>query len=149
MKKRMCILLMAGVLAMGPSGVVLAGDMESGSDMEISMWQAEQRADVRVQTILLETEKVSALGGEVQVTVTGTGLTGENWGIEAKAYIAGTDFEMSEYKVHVKDVTCPCDSEQYNEKRYRIQDHSRCTEQWQSRGPGRGIPFAGGKGRQR
>ena len=105
MKKRMCILLMAGVLAMGPSGVVLAGDMESGSDMEISMWQAEQRADVRVQTILLETEKVSALGGEVQVTVTGTGLTGENWGIEAKAYIAGTDFEMSEYKVHVKDVT--------------------------------------------
>lgn len=105
MKKRIGILLMVGVLTMGPSGVVLAGNVEPGSGMEVSAGQAELSEAAQVQAISLDANQVSAVGGEVKVTVTGTGLTGENWGIEAKAYIAGTDFEMSEYKVHVKDVT--------------------------------------------
>lgn len=105
MKKRIGSLIMAGVLTMGSSGVVLAGNLEPGSGMEVSVQQIEQRETAQVQKVSLETEQVSAIGGEVKVTVTGTGLTGENWGIEAKAYIVGTDFEMSQYEVQVKDVT--------------------------------------------
>lgn len=105
MKKRIGILLMAGVLTMGPSGVVLAGNVEPGSGMEVSAGQAELSEAAQVQAISLDANQVPAVGGEVKVTVTGTGLTEENWGIEAKAYIAGTDFEMGQYEVQVKDVT--------------------------------------------
>lgn len=48
---------------------------------------------------------VSATGGTVELTVAGTELTADNWGVEVKAYVAGTDFERENLKAEVSNIT--------------------------------------------
>lgn len=105
MRKRMTILLMAGILTMTPSGVVLAADGAAASGALSGTVQSDGEETVEVESIVPDKEKVAASGGEVKVTVTGTGLTADNWDIEVKAVIQGTDFAMDQLKAEVKDVT--------------------------------------------
>nr|WP_298568024.1 MucBP domain-containing protein [uncultured Mogibacterium sp.] len=61
-------------------------------------------ATAEVKSIAASPSELTYRGGNVKLTVEGTNLTAENWGVEAKAYISGTDMERS-FACEVKDVT--------------------------------------------
>lgn len=59
-----------------------------------------------ISSVKVTPDQVSSEGGDVKVEIEGTELTADNWGIEATAYIAGTDVSMADrLKVKVSNMT--------------------------------------------
>lgn len=101
----------------------------------------EQTVDVTVKGKVVDTEgkvgtvtavqvtpdSVDKAGGTVQLRVTGTNLTAENWGVQVKTYIAGAVMEMtSKYPAKVTNITAEGatitipENRMVNELEYRI-----------------------------
>lgn len=60
--------------------------------------------DAEVTSIDATPKEISYKGGEVTLKVNGINLTEDNWGVQAKAYIVGTDIDKTP-AVEVKKVT--------------------------------------------
>ena len=60
--------------------------------------------DAEVTSIDATPKEISYKGGEVTLKVNGINLTEDNWGVQAKAYIVGTDIDKTP-AVEVKNVT--------------------------------------------
>lgn len=68
--------------------------------------KASQSEDAVVETLEVAPQQVSAAGGNLELKITGTGLTANNWDVVAEAYIAGTDVSMaSRFKVEKANKT--------------------------------------------
>lgn len=75
----------------------------AGKKMEES---EDVTSDAVVETVEVTPDSVTEAGGKVSLKITGTGLTANNWGVSAKAYIAGTDVSMADrFKVEITDKT--------------------------------------------
>ena len=87
LRKRMWACLLAFALMISQSGITVLA------------------AEPQISNIVVSPEHVSNAGGVVQVNVTGTGLTAENWGIEVHTYNEyGIDMD-SRLKATVLEIT--------------------------------------------
>lgn len=78
--------------------VTVAGKEEIDNPGEIT-------GNAKVTSAKVTPEQIDNYGGTVKLEVTGTDLTDNNWGVEAKAYIAGMDVAMDKFKVEVTNIT--------------------------------------------
>lgn len=62
-------------------------------------------AEPTVTGITLSTKTVGAGGGSVTINVSGSGLTSSNWGVDATAYIKGTELERPALKPKVTGIS--------------------------------------------
>ena len=62
-------------------------------------------AEPKVTEITAASNTIGASGGSIALQVSGSGLTSDNWGIDAVAYIAGLDIERPALKPTIKDIT--------------------------------------------
>ena len=62
-------------------------------------------AEPKVTEITAASNTIGASGGSIALQVSGSGLTSDNWGIDAVAYIADTDIERPALKPTIKDIT--------------------------------------------
>ena len=63
-------------------------------------------SDAVVETASVTPDNVTEAGGKVSLKITGTGLTANNWGVLAEAYIAETDVSMADrFKVEITNKT--------------------------------------------
>lgn len=84
MKKRMWACLLAMVLLGSQSGITaLAEEPQDVSQEETVTVLADEPL---VTGISVTPDQISSAGGTVNLTVTGTGLTAENWGVEVHTY---------------------------------------------------------------
>lgn len=78
--------------------VTVAGKEEIDNPGEIT-------GNAKVTSAKVTPEQIDNYGGTVKLEVTGTDLTDNNWGVEARAYIAGMDVAMDKFKIEVTDIT--------------------------------------------
>lgn len=79
----------------------MAAGLLSGMDVKAADVNEEQS----VTSITATPSEVSEFGGTVELQVTGKGLTADNWGVEASAYIKGADYPVSKLDAEVADIT--------------------------------------------
>ncbi len=94
--------------------VVYTIKVATDADAEERLWKTVTvtvagKAEVKdgtVTGITAEPGTIGKKGGTVQLKVTGTDLTADNWGVEVKTFIEGTDVDRtSQYPVKVTDIT--------------------------------------------
>lgn len=78
--------------------VTVSGKEETDNPGEIT-------GNAKITSAKVTPEQVDNYGGTVKLEVTGTELTDNNWGVEAKAYLAGMDVAMDQFKIEVTDIT--------------------------------------------
>lgn len=78
--------------------VTVSGKEETDNPGEIT-------GNAKITSAKVTPEQVDNYGGTVKLEVTGTELTDNNWGVEAKAYLAGMDVAMDKFKIEVTDIT--------------------------------------------
>lgn len=81
---------------------------------EASLWKEttvtvaakEEVKEGKVTAITVTPDNVEKAGGKVQLKVTGTDLTADNWGIEVKTFISGTEVDRTtQFPAVVSDIT--------------------------------------------
>lgn len=102
MKKRIISFLLAGLIFISQGEMsALACEEQAQEDAIMAVSESE----VAVTGITVTPASVTAAGGTVQLTVEGTGLTADNWGVEVHSYIAGLDVSMDDrLKAQVSDI---------------------------------------------
>lgn len=81
---------------------------------EVSLWKEttvtvaakEEVKEGKVTAITVTPDNVEKAGGKVQLKVTGTDLTADNWGIEVKTFISGTEADRTtQFPAVVSNIT--------------------------------------------
>ncbi len=100
MKKRMYILILAGILVWSQSGIpAIATDTLQSNSVPLT-----QQSDAQITSITATPEQLSSEGGQVTLTVNGNSLTAANWSVEVSTYLEG-GIAWSKDPAAVSDIT--------------------------------------------
>ena len=93
----------AALVATGLPGI---GEAIYASALDDENRSAIEQSEAAVGSVSASTDRLDFRGGEVKLTVSGSGLTSDNWGVNVKACYEGSDMAASTAPAYqVKDMT--------------------------------------------